>query len=151
MSSAPKPAPKLPRQNALAKIHIAKKDLCLDDDTYREVLQRLCGVASAKELTDRQLGRVLAEFRRLGWKPKAPKPQTVSLRLPQLRKINLLWSRLLESGAIRAVGTAGRSPLLSFVEKQTGVARLEWLSVAQAGQIIEALKAWGKRVGADIE
>lgn len=115
---------------------------------YRAVLERVCGVTSAKDLSDRQCGRLLGEFRRLGWKPKAAKPATAPLRLPQLRKMRLLWYRLMEAGVLRSVE---ESSLLRFVKKQTGVDRLEWLSVAQAGQIIEALKAWGKRTGADID
>ena len=145
--------PKIPRrkpfrQASLAKIHLAKKELCLDDDTYRALLERLFGVTSAKDLSDRQMGRLLGEFRRLGWKPKAANPKTAPLRLPQLRKIRLLWYRLVEAGAVRSVE---ESSLLTFVKRQAGVERMEWLSVAQAGQIIEALKAWGKRVGADVE
>ena len=145
-STPPKPA----RQNNLAKIHIAKKDLALDDDTYRCLLERLFGVASAKDLTYSDHLTLLAEFRRLGWKPKPPKVQSqiAGLRDPQLRKIRLLWYRLVEAGAIRSPEA---SALPHFVRKQTGVERLEWLSVAQAGQVIEALKAWGRRVGADIE
>lgn len=134
---------------ALAKIHIAKKELCLDDDTYRCLLERLFGVTSAAALTDRQHGRLLGELRRLGWKPKpAKRAKPPPLRLPQLRKMRLLWYRLVEAGVIRSVE---ESSLVHFVKNQTGVERLEWLSVAQASQVIEALKAWGRRVGVDVE
>lgn len=136
------------RQNNLAKIHIAKKDLAMDDDTYQLLLERLFGVSSAKGLSDRQQGKLLGELRRLGWRPKPAKATVVPLRLPQLRKIRLLWMRLIEAGALRSIED---SALTTFVKKQVGVERLEWLSVAQASQIIEALKAWGRRVGADVE
>lgn len=146
--AAPRPRRASFRAASLAKIHIAKKALCLDDDTYRAVLERVCGVTSAKDLSDRQLGRLLGEFRRLGWTPKPAKPATAPLRLPQLRKLRLLWYRLVEAGVIRSVE---ESSLLTFVQKRTGVDRLEWLSVEQGQAMIEALKAWGKRVGADVE
>ncbi len=55
------------RNLQLSKIHIAKKDLGLDDETYRALLGRVAGVRSAKDLTPRQIGAVLAEFARLGW------------------------------------------------------------------------------------
>jgi len=56
----------------ISKIHVAKAQLGMDDDTYRLFLQRVAGVSSSKELTKHQLGRVFAEFRRLGFieKPK---------------------------------------------------------------------------------
>jgi len=136
-----------PRGNNLAKIHIAKAQLCLDDETYQALLERLFGVTSAKDLNYSQHLLLLAEFRRLGWKPKPAKNKMPSLREPQLRKILLLWHRLLEAGIVTS---PERSALLHFVERMTGLKRLEWLSVHQARNVIEALKAWGQRKGADI-
>ena len=143
MSMMPTPSPrKTHRQATLAKIHIAKKELCLDDDTYHALLERLFGVTSAKDLTARQHIQLLGELCRLGWKPKAANPKRAPLRLPQLRKLRLLWYRLVEAGVVHSVE---ESSLLHFVARQTQVDRLEWLSVEQASQVIEALKAWGKR------
>lgn len=39
----------------LAKIHIAKAQLGMDDDTYRALLARVAGVRSAKDLGPRQM------------------------------------------------------------------------------------------------
>ena len=135
------------RNNRLAKIHIAKHQLAMEEDTYRALLERLFGVASAKDLTAFQHQELLAEFRRLGWKPAPPKTAKaapVSLREPQLRKIRLLWSRLLEAGAVRS---AQPEALAHFAQRLTGIERLEWLSVRQASAVIEALKAWCDRQG----
>lgn len=55
----------------LAKIHIAKAQLGMDDDTYRALLARVAGVRSAKDLGPRQIDHVLVELQRLGWKPKS--------------------------------------------------------------------------------
>ncbi|HLD65441.1 MAG TPA: regulatory protein GemA [Pseudomonas sp.] len=57
----------------LSKIHIAKQQLGLEDETYRALLGRVCGVRSAKELTDKQASMVLKEFERLGFKPMPSK------------------------------------------------------------------------------
>ena len=51
----------------LAKIHIAKKMLALDDDDYRDVLERVAGVRSARELQPEHLVELQRELRRLGW------------------------------------------------------------------------------------
>ena len=37
------------RNPALAKIHIAKKELAMADDTYRAMLQNIAGVSSSKD------------------------------------------------------------------------------------------------------
>ncbi|MBF8271572.1 MAG: hypothetical protein HW380_677 [Magnetococcales bacterium] len=42
----------MPTRTDLAKIHIAKKELGLDDDAYREILQGRYGVTSSKGMSD---------------------------------------------------------------------------------------------------
>jgi hypothetical protein len=53
--------------NTLAKLHIAKKVLCLDDDAYRLVLERVTGQRSARFITPEDLPALQRELRRLGW------------------------------------------------------------------------------------
>lgn len=60
----------------LAKIHIARQQLDMQDADYRALLGRVAGVRSSKELGPKQIGAVLREFERLGFKAKAsPKTQ----------------------------------------------------------------------------
>ncbi len=58
------------RKSLLAKVHIAKKDLGLDDDTYRAMLVGITTRESARDCTVPQLVGVLAELRRKGWMPR---------------------------------------------------------------------------------
>lgn len=58
------------RQTELAQIHIAKKDLGLDDDTYRSILLRIGGHTSSAKLDLSGRHKAIEEFKRLGWKPK---------------------------------------------------------------------------------
>ena len=51
----------------LAKIHIAKKALCLSDDDYRDILERITGKRSSRDVALDQLPTLQREFRRLGW------------------------------------------------------------------------------------
>lgn len=135
---------------SLAKIHIAKKDLGLDDATYRALLRRVAGVDSARDLDAKGCAAVLEEFRRGGWKPKPPRAtqsQTLASD-PQSRKIRALWLELYAVGAVR---DPKESALLRYVQRQTGVARLQWLDVYQARKVIESLKQWSARVGAASE
>ncbi len=51
----------------LAMLHVAKAQLGLDDDTYRDVLQAQGGVLSARELDEAGFERVLGHFTSCGF------------------------------------------------------------------------------------
>ena len=128
----------------IAKIHIAKKEMGLDDASYRNVLKAATGKDSSKALSERELERVLGKFRELGWKPKrsGSKPSG----RPHVRKIHALWSALEKAGKLRDASPAA---LRSFVQRQTGCDAAEFLTSREAGAVIEALKAWLNRRTAD--
>ena len=46
----------------LAVIHIVKKELSLSDGEYRNILERITGVRSAKDLTDNQFHKLMRYF-----------------------------------------------------------------------------------------
>ncbi len=46
----------------LAVIHIVKRELSLSDDEYRNTLERIAGVRSAKDLTDDQFHKLMHYF-----------------------------------------------------------------------------------------
>ena len=46
----------------LAVIHIVKRELSLSDDEYRNILERVAGVRSAKDLTDDQFYKLMHYF-----------------------------------------------------------------------------------------
>jgi hypothetical protein len=46
----------------LAVIHIVKKELSLSDDEYRNILERITGVRSAKDLTGTQFHKLMRYF-----------------------------------------------------------------------------------------
>ena len=50
----------------IALIHVAKRQLCLDDDSYRDVLGR-AGVQSAADLDEDGFELVMALFERMGF------------------------------------------------------------------------------------
>jgi len=54
-------------RNTLARLHIAKKELCLDDDDYRDILERVTGHRSAREIGPESLPALQRELRRIGW------------------------------------------------------------------------------------
>ena len=86
------------RQKDLAKIHIAKKQLGLDDATYREMLLQVAGVESAADLNAAGRRQVLAHLGRSGFsarrRSKYPgRPMNMDRggsRADQLKKIEAL-------------------------------------------------------------
>lgn len=125
---------------ALAKIHIAKKELGLDDDAYRDVLERVVGQRSAKGLSDCKLKLIISEFKRLGWKPKTGTFQKSNK--PYVRMIHSLWRSCYNKGVIK---NGSRQALRAFVKKRTDIADPDFLTYEQASPLIEALKEMESR------
>lgn len=59
------------RRRELAQIHIAKKQLDIDDTTYRAMLSTIARVDSAADLNAEGRRQVLAHLKARGFKPKA--------------------------------------------------------------------------------
>jgi phage gp16-like protein len=129
---ATKPARPVDRRARLATIHVAKKKLAMQEDSYRAMLQRLTGHESAADCTDAQLGRVIEEFRRLGFSA-ARRPADK----PHVRKVYALWRELKPY-----LTDVSDNALRSFVRRQTGLQAPEWLDAQAANKVTEGLKAW---------
>ena len=144
-----------PRNRALAKIHIAKKELCLDDDTYRDFLERHTGQRTATYLEPAEWGVVLEEFKKLGAEFKRPATdgsridpfERVKANLvveqgqkPQEALVNALWDELDRQGAF---DTGSFAKIETFM-KGMGVAvtHPRFCNTKQFNQVIEALKKW---------
>jgi len=130
------------RKRQLGAIHIGKKKLGLDDDSYRAMLQRLTGKRSAAALGVEQLAAVIEEMRRLGFSTTRRRPPANG----QARLIAVLWAEMYREGIVKN-GTA--KALDAFVKRQAGVEALEWLTPEGANKVIEALKSWRARGGKD--
>ena len=99
------------RQRLIRLIHVAKRDLSMDDDTYRAILQRIGKKASSADLTIPELEKVLEHLKRSGFKVRsksksAPKPAQAKPSRPlaqdlESKKIRALWLFLHELGAVK--------------------------------------------------
>ena len=143
-----KAAPSNPNRVRLIKlIHVARRELRMDDDTYRLRLagmKGLDGATSTADLSVPNLLRVLEQLKQRGFKvcpnkkPKRPLAQD-----EQSKMIRSLWLTLHDLGAVR---DPSEEALAKFVLGMTRVAALQWLSTDQASQVIENLKQWHQRV-----
>lgn len=149
------------RRRQLAAVHAAKRDLGLDDDTYRDLLERLTGARSAAELGPESLDAVLDHFAAQGWRGgkgregrRRPPIAVDQARLaahkaagagPQEALILALWDALAEAGAF---DTGMHARLDTFMKRLGGdcaVAHPRFLTPAAAQKVIEGLRAWLRR------
>lgn len=128
-------------RNDLAKIHIAKKELAMDDDVYRMVLLRVTGKDSASKLNPKQAADLLEEFKSLGWKPKRSnkagraKPRPARWRRDMMDKVEAL---LADAGRPWKYADA-------TAKRMFGIERVEWLDDVQLHKLIAALVYDAKR------
>jgi phage gp16-like protein len=127
----------MPRSSDLAKIHIAKKELGLDDVAYRHILRERYHVDSAARLNEHQVADLIEVFRRKGWRPAS---------FAQRGLIHVLWRKLEATGAVRH---PDEEALRAFVAHATGKEDLRRLTVHEASRVIEMLKKWLERASSE--
>jgi hypothetical protein len=57
-----------------AVVHIAKENLHLDEESYRQILKGVAGVESATQLTEKGFEKVMKRFQEMGFKGLLPDP-----------------------------------------------------------------------------
>lgn len=124
----------------LAVIHVAKKELQLDDDLYRTILRQAAGVSSSKDLDTQGFDRVMSRMKQLGFKRQAsrktrqPKDGQALVLPSQMELISQLYDHLGWDDRDRRVGFNRRQ-----IRKPWPQTRLE------ANKVIEGLKAMIRR------
>lgn len=129
-------------------IHIGKSKLGLDDELYREVLERTTGKNSSKAMTVEQLEAVLDRMKQLGFDIESKNKAGVKNLADdaQSKLIRHLWLSLYEAGEVR---NNSEKALAKFVENKVHVSALQFLSTQNADMIITHLRQWCKRCGLD--
>lgn len=128
------------RKADLAKIHIAKKDLNLAEDEYRNILRTVGRKDSSKDLDYAGRRRVLDHFVTCGWAPT--KPDSELAKFPEGRLALHLWGELKKQGKVRD----GRHQALeNFLCKTAGVAHIRFIPPSDMHRLVDQLKAWEAR------
>ena len=122
----------VPSKADLAKIHIAKKQLGLTDEVYRDILRARFKAESSRDLTDRQAATLLSLFRERGWRQasgrkkkdegRQSRPGYIAIKpgpaARQQKKVLAMWAQL------------GYAPekLHERCKRQFGIERFEWVT-----------------------
>lgn len=128
----------------IALIHVAKKQLALDEVSYRAILKTYGGVNTSKDLDYKGFLAVMKHFERCGFRSKNWPPKKSANNRPgmatdaQLRKIKASWLTLW--GSYYGKGNEWEA-LHGFLRKRVGVSHENFLTFNQAHQVIEAVKA----------
>lgn len=133
------------RDREIKLIHVARRELGLDDETYRAMLQTVAGVKSSSDLDWQGRKKVLDHFKAKGFKVKSkaapgkPAKPNQDAADPQYRKIRALWSALHDSGVVRVNTDAA---VRIYIKRMTGCDDYRFCNGVQVVTVIEALKKW---------
>lgn len=132
------------RRTMIAKIHVARKELMIDEDDYRQIIfDEANSKASLTQCTVGELEMILTRLKALGFKPKPTGGRGVATH-PMARKARALWISLYHLGAVH---NPAEQALEAFACKQLGCEKLIWARQSDAYRLIEALKAMAIRNG----
>lgn len=129
------------RRAMIAKVQIARQQLRMVEDDYRQIVFEQTGKTSLKDASEPQLARVLDVMKAKGFKPL---PGKKAASHPMALKARALWISLYHLGAVH---NAAEEALEAFAKRQLGCERLQWAKQSDAFRLIEALKSMATRNG----
>ena len=138
------------RNGIIAKVHIAKKDLGLDDDIYRTVLERITGHSSCSDMSMAQLELLLKSLAiDYGWKAKVKTPRT-GVKRPLYEKsddgqVRFFYRLFFMLGEYGVIEKPTREDANTWCRKYFDNPP-QWLAGGDLNKACERLKAWGRRV-----
>lgn len=139
-------------------VQVGRRELGLDEEGYRALLESVTGARSAKGLNAAKLEAVITAMKGMGFKVKGgaqvngrrSPPSAAKVQAPEVRKVRAIWITMYNDGFVR---DGSDDALGSYIKRMTananggaGIARPEWLTSAQAERVLEALKKWHIRL-----
>ena len=145
------------RRNAeLAKIHIAKAQLGLDETTYRTMLQNVGGASSSAKLDWQGRAKVLTHLAALGFQDNhqgEPKRRRTPAYKGRPRNMDKRGSRARQMEKIEALLTIGQKSWAygdALAQRICKVDKVAWVPEGDLYKIISALRYQAKREGWDL-
>ncbi|KGJ86420.1 gp16 family protein [Colwellia psychrerythraea] len=145
------------RNRLIQLVHVAKRELNLDEDIYRNILTELTRKSSCSKMSIKELELVLEHFKTIGFKVKkkgstnkriAPKSsRSVS---PESGRIRAIWITMHQQGFVR---DGSEQALDNYISRMLNRKTLgenisfhcQFLNGQQAYKVLEIIKNWHKR------
>ena len=131
------------RRRDLAKIHIAKKQLGMDDITYREMLFDITGFHSSADLDDKQRWAVIKHLKTKGFYSKHKTSKASGMHRTTAPDRSPLLSKI---GAILADLKLPWAYADGMAKRMFKVDKVRWLKPDQLHKVAAALIYYQKRV-----
>ena len=146
------------RRILISKIHIAKKQLDMDDETYRAFLKTTVNKSSCAEMSFSDLYKVVGALKKKGFKVTAKKSASASgekmspsSKGRRIDKMRAIWISMAKGGYLN---DGSETALLAWaqgeIRHQGGIPvdSLEWLESQNnvLNKVLEQLKRWDVRV-----
>jgi phage gp16-like protein len=128
------------RNRELARIHIARAQLAMDEDVYRATVRAISNqrTDSAKDLDYAEREKLLEHFRRLGWRDVQTgvrRKFTAAAKQPLMDKVAALLASSMLPWAYAD----------SMARRMFKVERTDWLDADQLRRVVAALEYQKKR------
>lgn len=125
----------------MAMIRVARAQLGMDEEAYRNLLFDTLGKRSLEGSTAKEQWRVVEELKTRGFQPRPFHKGKKLVSDPQAKKIRALWLTMADCGIVR---DRSEKALASCMRRFTG-RTLEDASIKQCQAMIEILKKWFER------
>lgn len=149
------PKQKAYRLDRIKLVHVAKRELGLDEPTYRAILFAQGGNESLSAMSIEGMNQVIDYFKAQGFKLRKAAGDRKQAMGPDAKKVRALWLFLHELGAVRDPSEAA---LTAYVQRIAGVDDVQWMRGTRmvpsnpakryqerAELVIETLKKWAMR------
>lgn len=141
------------RNRLIQLVHVAKRQLALDDVAYRALLEGAVGKRSCNAMTINELEQVLAACEQAGFKRVKKRikysPKSGHARTSEADKIRALWITMGKDGFLRDISDTALNNWCARttvrLNEGEGVANVGWLTPHLAYKVLEALKRWHRR------
>ncbi|MBB1601549.1 gp16 family protein [Variovorax sp. UMC13] len=130
------------RGRLITLIHVAKRDLQMDDPTYRTMLRTAGKADSTAKMGVPALMKVLEHAKKAGFKVRSKAGDRPLATSTEARKVRALWLFLHQLGAVQ---DPAESALAAYVRRIAKVDDLRWARHDQMLALIETLKKWAMR------
>lgn len=149
-------------RNSLIKlIHVAKRELTLEDDVYRMLLEAETNKTSCSKMSIKELEKVLAAMESKGFKRKVNStkkpfkkrlsPKSGKSKNTVIDKARSIWITMAQHGFVkdRSENALDKYTQRILKHQKDKVDCIAWCDEWQAGRVVEVLKSWHRRVMID--